>query len=98
MKDEMRKVLTIVAAMLATVLLTMPAIAQQTGGDGAGQEQGAKKLPPSGAVKRALRSVPGAEALGVKLKGDTYIVKLKQDGSVVQVGVNAFTGEVFFLQ
>jgi uncharacterized membrane protein YkoI len=93
----MRKGLTIFAAVLAAALLPVAAAAQQNGG-GAAQEQGGKKIPPSAAVKRAVRSVPGAEPLGVKLKGDTYIVRLKQDGSVVQVGVNAFTGEVFFPQ
>ena len=94
----MRKLIAILAAVLAAALLPVPATAQQNGGDGAGQDQGAKKLPPSAAVKRALRSIPGAEPLGVKLKGVVYIVRLKQDGSVVQVGVDAFTGEVFLLQ
>lgn len=80
----MRKGLTIAAAVLAAVLFSAPAMAQQTGGDGGAQVQGGKKIPPSAAVKRAVRSVPGAEPLGVKLKGDTYIVRLKQDGSVVR--------------
>ena len=93
----MRKGLTIFAALFAAALFTLPAAAQQNGG-GAGQEQGAKKIPPSAAVKRALRAVPGAEPLGVKLKGDTYIVRLKQDGNVMKVGVDAFTGDVFLPQ
>jgi uncharacterized membrane protein YkoI len=45
-------------------------------------------------VKLALQAVPGAEPLGVKLKGDTYVVRLKQDGSVIQVLVDATTGQV----
>lgn len=96
----MRKSLTISAAALAALLLSVPAVAQQNGGEGSGaaQDEGGKKLPPSAAVQRAVRTIPGAEPLGVKLKGDTYIVRLKQDGSIVQVGVNAFTGEVFLLQ
>lgn len=94
----MRKLLMIVAVVSAAAVFSLPAMAQQSGGNGAAQEQGGKKLAPSAAVKRALRSVPGAEPLGVKLKGETYVVRLKQDGSVVQVGVNAFTGEVTFIQ
>lgn len=76
----MRKPLTIAGALLAAALWAMPAEAQQ--------------VAPSQAVKLALQAVPGAEPLGVKLKGDTYVVKLKQGGTVVQVLVDAATGQV----
>ena len=36
----------------------------------------------------------GAEALGVRLKGDHYVVKLKQGGAVIVVQVDAATGAV----
>lgn len=86
----MRKALTIAAAALAVTLWTVPATAQQ--GDGGA------KLTPSAAVQMALSAMPGAEPLGVKLKGDTYIVRLKQGGSVVLVAVDAATGAVTPLQ
>jgi len=76
----MSKPLTIAGALLAAVLFAVPAEAQQ--------------VAPSQAVKLALQAVPGAEPLGVKLKGDTYVVKLKQDGTVIQVLVDAATGQV----
>ena len=41
-----------------------------------------------------LQAVPGAEPLGVKLKGDHYVVRLKQGGTVIQVLVDATTGQV----
>ena len=76
----MRKPLTIAGALLAAALWAMPAQAQQ--------------VAPSQAVKLALEAVPGAEPLGVKLKGGTYVVRLKQDGAVIQVLVDAATGQV----
>jgi len=76
----MLKPLTIAGALLAAALWAMPAQAQQ--------------VAPAQAVKLALEAVPGAEPLGVKLKGDTYVVKLKQDGTVIQVLVDAATGQV----
>jgi hypothetical protein len=75
-----RTPLTIVGALLAAALWAVPA--------------GAQQVAPSQAVKLALQAVPGAEPLGVKLKGDTYVVRLKQDGSVIQVLVDATTGQV----
>lgn len=69
-------------ALLALALWAAPAGAQDAG------------LPPSEAVKLALEAVPGAEPLGVKRKGDVYVVRLKQDGNVVQVLVDAATGAV----
>lgn len=76
----MRKPLTIAGALLAAALWVAPAMAQQ--------------VPPSDAVKLALQAVPGAEALGVKLNGDHYVVRLKQGGTVIQVLVDATTGAV----
>lgn len=82
MKNDraMRTPLTIAAALLAATFWMAPALAQQ--------------VAPSQAVKLAMQAVPGAEPLGVKLKGDTYVVKLKQDGTVIQVLVDAATGQV----
>ncbi|MCA3555317.1 PepSY domain-containing protein [Aestuariivirga sp.] len=71
---------TLAAALLATALWVPPTLAQQ--------------VAPSDAVKLALQAVPGAEALGVKLEGDHYVVRLKQDDAVIQVLVDAATGQV----
>jgi uncharacterized membrane protein YkoI len=49
-------------------------------------------------VKRAVAAVPGAEPLGVKRKGAIYVVKLKQGGSIIRMGVDAKTGDVFPMQ
>jgi uncharacterized membrane protein YkoI len=78
----MPKTLTLAAALLAVVLTAFPADAQEGG------------IPPSEAVMIAVGAVPGAEALGVKRKGDVYVVKLKQGGNVIRVGVDAQTGNV----
>jgi len=79
--DRARRLpLTLAGALLAAALLAVPAVAQQ--------------VPPSDAVKLALQAVPGAEPLGVKLKGDHYVVRLKQGGTVIQVLVDANTGQV----
>lgn len=51
-------------------------------------------LPPSTAVMRAMRVVPQAKALGVKLRNQTYIVRLKSGGTIRQVGVDSVTGDV----
>ena len=69
-------------ALLGLLLLAAPALAQEA------------QVPPSEAVKLALDAVPGAEALGVKLKGDHYVVRLKQGGAVIVVQVDAATGAV----
>ena len=82
----MRTPLTLAAAALAVTLWTLPASAQQG------------KLTPSAAVQIALSAMPGAEPLGVKRKGSTYIVRLKQGGSVVLVAVDAKTGDVSPMQ
>ena len=76
----MLKPLTLAGALFAAALWVAPAFAQQ--------------VPPSDAVKLALQAVPGAEALGVTLKGDHYVVRLKQGGTVIQVLVDAATGQV----
>ena len=78
----MRHPLTIAGALLGVLLWVSPAAAQQA------------QVPPSDAVKLALQAVPGAEPLGVKLAGDHYVVRLKQDGTVIQVLVDATTGQV----
>lgn len=49
-------------------------------------------IPPSAAIKRAMRMNPGAKALGVRKKGSIYIVKLKQGGRIIQQNVNAASG------
>jgi uncharacterized membrane protein YkoI len=51
-------------------------------------------IPPSMALNRAMSIVPKSQALGVKLKGGLYIVKLKQGNTVRQVHVDAATGDV----
>lgn len=51
-------------------------------------------IPPSLALNRALMLAPNAQALGVKLKGGLYIVKLKQGNTVRQIHVDAATGDV----
>ena len=76
----LRKAPRLAAALLAVTLWAAPALAQQ--------------VPPSDAVKLALQAVPDAEPLGVKLKGDQYVVRLKQGGTVIQVLVDANTGQV----
>ncbi len=51
-------------------------------------------IPPSLALNRAMMIAPNAKALGVKLRGGHYIVKLKQGNKVRQVQVDAATGDV----
>ena len=51
-------------------------------------------IPPSVALKRAVGTIPNPKALGVNLKGPVYIVKLKQGGTISQVGVHSVTGAV----
>jgi hypothetical protein len=89
----MRKRLSIAALGLAVALVSLPAGAQEEAGQGGYEEQGG--LPPSAAVKLAVAANPGAEPLGVKRRGGIYVVRLKQDGSIIQVGVDPATGDVF---
>ena len=51
-------------------------------------------IPPSAAINTALRTIPGAKAIGVKPRGNIYIIKLKQGNTVRQVRVNGVTGVV----
>ena len=47
---------------------------------------------PSRALTIASRMMPGAKAIGVQLRGQTYIVRLKSRGTVAKIGVNSVTG------
>ncbi len=89
----MRKMLSIAALGLVVALAGVPAAAQDGGGQGGYEEQGG--LPPSAAVKLAVAANPGAKPLGVKRRGGIYVVRLKQDGTIIQVGVDPATGDVF---
>lgn len=51
-------------------------------------------MPPSVAIKQALKVNPGAKALSVKPAGQSYIVKLKQGATIKQLSVNSVTGAV----
>jgi uncharacterized membrane protein YkoI len=51
-------------------------------------------IPPSMALNRAMMVLPGAKAIGVRLRGPLYIVKLKQGNRIMQVRVNAKTGSI----
>lgn len=52
------------------------------------------RLPPSVALKRAMRQVPGAQALSVRPNGNVYVVKLKKGGNIIQLNVNSATGAI----
>jgi hypothetical protein len=92
----MRILVFLASMVLAAALAVLPAAAQDSGQqDGPAQQEG---MPPSAAVKRAMQANPGAKPLGVKLQGGIYVVRLKQDGTIVQVGVDPVTGDVFPLQ
>lgn len=81
----MRKILRIAGFVLWAGLSAVPAQAQDA-------------LPPSAAVKLAVAANPGAKPLGVKLSGGIYVVRLRQDGTIILVGVDPATGDVFPLQ
>ena len=49
-------------------------------------------IPPSAAIRQALKQAPGGKALSVKLVGQTYIVKVKQGGTIKQLSVNSAPG------
>ena len=51
-------------------------------------------IPPSAALSAAARSAPGAKAIGVKLRGNVYIVKLKQGNTILQKRIVAGNGAV----
>ena len=80
--------------MAALGLLGLPAVVPAGAQESGGYEQPAG-LPPSAAVKRAVAAYPGAKPLGVKLRGGVYVVRLRVDGSIIQVGVDPQTGDVF---
>ena len=87
----MLKLLRIACFALWAPLIAMPALAQEEDGAQGG-------LPPSAAVKMAVEANPGAKPLGVKLSGGIYVVRLRQDGTIILVGVDPATGDVFPLQ
>jgi hypothetical protein len=92
----MRKMLSIAALALTVAMGAVPAASQDGSNQGGYEEQGG--LPPSAAVKRAVAAYPGAKPLGVKRRGAIYVVRLRQDGTIIQVGVDPATGDVFPLQ
>lgn len=51
-------------------------------------------IPPSAALRRAMSAAPGAKPLGVKLRNQTYIVRLKSGNTIKQLSVNSVTGAV----
>ena len=51
-------------------------------------------IPPSAALTAAMRTAPGAKALGVQLRGNMYIVKLKQGNTVLQRRIIAGNGMI----
>ena len=85
----------IAALALAAGLSGLPAAAQENGNRNRGGYEQPAGLPPSAAVKRAVAANPGAKPLGVKLRGGIYVVRLRQDGTIIQVGVDPATGDVF---
>ena len=88
-----RKALTMAA--LALALAGLPAAAQEADGMEQPQQGAGQAIPPSAAVKLAMQAMPGAKPLGVSLRRGIYVVRLKQDGSIIQVGVDPASGEVF---
>jgi hypothetical protein len=55
-------------------------------------------LPPSAALKRAMGAMPNSKPLGLKLRNQTYIVRLKSGGTITEVGVNSQTGAITGIQ
>ena len=51
-------------------------------------------LPPSAALKRAMRLVPNSKPLKVVQSGQNYVVSLKSGGTITRVTVNAATGAI----
>ena len=51
-------------------------------------------IPPSNAIQRALGTAPGAKLLGVKMRNQIYVGRLKQGGTITQLGVDSVTGAV----
>lgn len=94
----MPKILRIAGVALWVGLAAPPALAQEMDEalGGGFEEQGG--LPPSAAVKRAIEANPGAKPLGVKMLDGIYVVRLRQDGTIILVGVDPATGNVFPLR
>ena len=82
----MAKTPALAAALLAALLVALPANAQEGG------------IQPSEAVMIAVGAAPGAEPLDVKRRGDVYVVKLKQGGNVIRVSVDAQSGNVVSIE
>ena len=56
-------------------------------------------ISPSEALKMAQRAMPaGAKALGVRLRGNVYVVRFKKGGTVSQVIVDSATGTILSAQ
>lgn len=52
-------------------------------------------IPPSAALRAAMRAIPNAKPLGApRVRGGMYVVKLKQGGRIIKLNVNAATGAV----
>ena len=49
-------------------------------------------MPPSQALRGAMKLVPNAKALKVARNGQNYIVSLKSGGTIKRVTVNSATG------
>lgn len=103
-----RQIITMIAALAAFTAVEMaeaqvrvrPGLAIGFDGAELAQQQQPRtrglrmRIPPSAAIQQAMQAVPGAKPLGVRLRGGTYIVRLKSSGKVVRVGVDAATGAV----
>ena len=93
----MRKLLIIAALGLATVMGADPVLAQAKLMNRVPQVNKPPVIlliPPSAALSAAQRMVPGAKAIGVKLRGNVYIVKLKQGNTILQKRIVAGNGAV----
>jgi len=49
-------------------------------------------IKPSQALRIAMQAVPGGKPLGVQLRGQVYIVKVKQASTIKLLRVNAASG------
>lgn len=78
----------------ATMLAVAPVSAQGKNKQNGGDQGEMAGIPPSAAVGQALSVVPDAKPLGVRRSGGFYIVKLKRGNEVIQLRVDAQTGEV----
>ena len=89
------RLVSLATALLAAMLMAAAPVSAQGKNKQNGGDQGEMAgIPPSAAVGQALSVVPGAKPLGVRRAGGFYIVKLKRGNQVIQLRVNAQTGEV----